>query len=69
MNPNQTTPINTKPNSKPPAVPSDGDSKGSGKEAATRNPDVARAVQVAKHLGLSPVGWVVARPGGMAHGA
>ena len=29
----------------------------------------ARAVQVAKYLGLSPVGWVVARPGGMAHGA
>lgn len=51
-------------NSKPSTVPSE-----DGKDAATRNPDVARAVQVAKHLGLSPVGWVVARPGGMAHGA
>ncbi len=33
--------------------------------AAGRNPDVARAVQVAGFLGLRPVGWVVARPGGV----
>lgn len=30
-----------------------------------RNPDVARAVEVASFMGLSPVGWVVARPGGV----
>ena len=36
--------------------------------SAARNPDVARAVQVAGFLGLRPVGWVVARPGGVLSG-
>lgn len=61
-------PSSSKPLATATAVPSSDDDKGGGAAAATRNPDVARAVQVARHLGLSPVGWVVARPGGVAQG-
>lgn len=50
----------TKSSKKPPTSSNDDDTKNA------RNPDVARAVQVASFMGLHPVGWVVARPGGVA---
>lgn len=52
--------------SKQPPSPDATDAAADAKSA--RNPDVARAVQVAGFMGLKPVGWVVARPGGVLPG-